>query len=188
VTTIKLFDCTEDKIAPVMPEAKTLYSACVDIQARFHTDSVLVYHSGNQKLSVDLKPYSEMTGEPVDRTKSLWLHPGDRACVPTGYKMIIPHGYQIKLVPRSGMALKYGITLLNTPGTIDSDYTDELKVILYNASDEPYLVKEGDSIAQMELVVNNMQSVLFELTKDENELILHKQSSNREGGFGSTGR
>ncbi|MCK9205410.1 MAG: dUTP diphosphatase [Bacteroidales bacterium] len=77
------------------------------------------------------------------------LHPLERALVPTGFFIELPNGYEAQIRPRSGMAIKYGISVLNTPGTIDADYRGEIKVILVNVSNEEYVVKDGERIAQM---------------------------------------
>ena len=77
------------------------------------------------------------------------IHPGGRALIPTGLRVELPAGYEMQLRPRSGLALRSGITLLNSPGTIDSDYRGEIGVILANLSAEPFIVAVGDRIAQM---------------------------------------
>ena len=77
------------------------------------------------------------------------IHPGGRALIPTGLRVELPVGYEMQLRPRSGLALRSGITLLNSPGTIDSDYRGEIGVILANLSAEPFIVADGDRIAQM---------------------------------------
>ncbi|MEK8022424.1 MAG: dUTP diphosphatase [Candidatus Hydrogenedentota bacterium] len=107
------------------------------------------------------------------------LQPGDRAKVPTGLAFEIPVGYEIQVRPRSGLAIKSGITCLNSPGTIDSGYRGEVCVILYNASREPFTVRSGDRVAQA--VLARVESILW-VESDELE-----SSSRGEGGFGSTG-
>lgn len=179
--TINFFDCCLDEVEPKLPEVKTDESACADLMARFHGDKVVTYNEANLKNMIPLSLNE-------DGTRYYMLYPGDRACIPTGWRVKIPHGCQIKLLPRSGMALKHGITLLNTPGTIDSDYTDELMVILYNASSIPYRIDEGDSVCQLEVVPNSMREVHFKVNENIKELEEHKNTSNRVGGFGSTGK
>lgn len=107
------------------------------------------------------------------------LAPGKRVIVPTGLYFEIPLGYEIQVRPRSGLAAKHGITVLNTPGTIDSDYRGELKVILINLSEEEFIIEDGMRIAQ--IVVSKANQVEFHL-KDE-------LSSTARGslGFGHTG-
>lgn len=111
---------------------------------------------------------------------SVTLAPGGRALIPTGLRVEIPAGFEIQIRPRSGLALKHGITLPNTPGTIDSDYRGPLGVILLNAGAEPFEVTHGERIAQ--LVVAPVVQARFELTDALDE------TERGAGGFGSTGR
>lgn len=113
------------------------------------------------------------------RAEGLVLAPGERALVPTGLQIAIPAGFEVQVRPRSGLALKKGVTLANTPGTIDSDYRGPLGVILINLGDQPFHVMHGDRIAQ--LVVAPVVQGWFEqvATLDETE--------RGAGGFGSTG-
>lgn len=108
------------------------------------------------------------------------LAPGQRTLVPTGLALAIPEGYEGQVRPRSGLAAKHGVTVLNTPGTIDADYRGELKVILINLGDVPFEIRRGERIAQ--LVVAPVSQVNFTLreTLDATE--------RGAGGFGSTGR
>ena len=108
------------------------------------------------------------------------LAPGGRALVPTGLRMEIPHGFEVQVRPRSGLALKHGITLPNSPGTIDSDYRGPLGVIVMNAGQEPFTISHGDRIAQM--VVAPVLQAQFELAGDLSE------TARGAGGFGSTGQ
>lgn len=110
----------------------------------------------------------------------LTLEPGERKLVATGLRLEIPEGYEIQIRPRSGLALKHGITLPNTPGTIDSDYRGPLGVILMNAGDEMFTVNHGDRIAQM--VLAPVVQAQFELVETLSE------TERGAGGFGSTGR
>jgi dUTP pyrophosphatase len=100
--------------------------------------------------------------------------------VPTGLRLEIPQGYEVQLRPRSGLALKHGITLLNSPGTIDADYRGPLGVIVMNAGSEPFTVKHGERIAQM--VVAPVVQAHFELSDALSD------TARGTGGFGSTGR
>ncbi len=111
---------------------------------------------------------------------SVVLEPGTRALVPTGLRVEIPDGYEIQIRPRSGLALKHGITLPNTPGTIDSDYRGPLGVIVLNAGQERFEITHGDRIAQM--VVAPVLQAQFELVEALSE------TTRGSGGFGSTGR
>nr|WP_294846530.1 dUTP diphosphatase [uncultured Sphingomonas sp.] len=108
------------------------------------------------------------------------LGPGQRHAVATGFRVAIPDGYEIQVRPRSGLAFKHGITVPNTPGTIDSDYRGELKVLLINHGDEPFPIRRGERIAQ--LVPAAVTLADFDEVEDLCE------TSRGEGGFGSTGR
>ncbi len=108
------------------------------------------------------------------------LKPFDRAVVPTGLSFAIPEGYEIQVRPRSGLAAKNGVTVLNTPGTIDSDYRGELKVILINLGGEDFTIKSGERIAQIILAPVTIGSFAKTDKLDETE--------RGSGGFGSTGK
>ncbi|GAA6200994.1 dUTP diphosphatase [Aquicoccus sp. SU-CL01552] len=108
------------------------------------------------------------------------LDPGARALVPTGLRIEIPDGYEVQIRPRSGLALKHGITLPNSPGTIDSDYRGPLGVIVMNAGDAPFRIAHGDRIAQM--VVAPVVQARFDLAEDLSD------TARGAGGFGSTGQ
>jgi dUTP pyrophosphatase len=108
------------------------------------------------------------------------LAPGERHAVATGFAIAIPPGYEVQVRPRSGLALKNGVTCLNTPGTIDEDYRGEVKVILANLGSEPFAVKRGERIAQ--LVPAPVLKASFEEVEELDE------TSRGGGGFGSTGR
>lgn len=112
-------------------------------------------------------------------TESLTLAPLERAMVPTGILLEIPQGYEAQVRPRSGLAIKQGLTCLNSPGTIDADYRGELKVILINLSAQPQVIEHGDRIAQM--VFQKVELVELELTTAINE------TERNAGGFGHTG-
>jgi len=108
------------------------------------------------------------------------LAPGARALIPTGITMALPAGYEAQIRPRSGLAAKHGITCLNTPGTIDADYRGEVKVILINLGQEPFVIKRGERIAQM--VIAPVTQARWE------EVAALPDSVRGEGGFGSTGK
>jgi dUTP pyrophosphatase len=110
----------------------------------------------------------------------LTLAPGARSLVPTGFALAIPAGFEVQIRPRSGLALKHGVTLLNSPGTIDADYRGPVGVILANLGSEPFTIRRGDRIAQM--IVAPVSRAAFE---ERDELGVTARS---EGGFGSTGR
>jgi dUTP pyrophosphatase len=119
-------------------------------------------------------------GMDVVSAETLMLAPGARHAVATGFAIAIPHGFEVQVRPRSGLALKHGITCLNTPGTIDSDYRGEVKVILANLGSEPFAIIRGERIAQ--LVPAAVQRARFEEVADLDA------TARGAGGFGSTGR
>ena len=116
----------------------------------------------------------------LDTQRPLTLAPGARALIPTGLILELPVGYEAQVRPRSGLALNYGITVLNSPGTIDSDYRGEVSVVLANLGHAPFEIRRGERIAQ--LVVSPVtQAALFE--------VAHASETGRGGGgFGSTGK
>ncbi len=124
-------------------------------------------------------PHSSGMDLPAAVESDLTLQPGQRTLVPTGLRVAIPAGYEGQVRPRSGLALKCGISVPNAPGTIDADYRGELKVILINHGDEPFTIRRGDRIAQFVI----MPVVRAEL-EEAAEL---PDSSRSEGGFGHTG-
>ncbi|VAV96160.1 Deoxyuridine 5'-triphosphate nucleotidohydrolase [hydrothermal vent metagenome] len=107
------------------------------------------------------------------------IGPGERGLVGTGFAFAIPVGYEVQVRPRSGLALKKGITVLNTPGTIDSDYRGEIKVILANLGKEDFIVERGDRIAQI-IVAPVQRATMIEVSQLDD-------TSRGSGGFGSTG-
>ena len=111
--------------------------------------------------------------------KDLIINPGNKALVPTGFSLSVPRGFEIQIRPRSGLAAKKGITVLNTPGTIDSDYRGEIKVILINLSKDKFIIKNGERIAQM--VVCPVEQVTVE------EVEKLSDTDRGKDGFGSTG-
>lgn len=108
------------------------------------------------------------------------LKPLQRELVPTGLYFEIPEGYEVQIRPRSGLAINQGITCLNSPGTIDSDYRGEIKIILINLSGEAQVINSGDRIAQM--VVQKVEKILLE------EVAVLSETTRHIGGFGSTGK
>ena len=116
----------------------------------------------------------------ADIDKSIELKPGESCLIPTGLSVAFPKEYEIQIRPRSGLAAKSSISVLNTPGTIDSDYRGEIKIILFNHGDQNFKISNGDRIAQMIL------SPVIKMDLEEtNEL---PESFRGEGGFGSTGK
>jgi len=116
----------------------------------------------------------------VPEAEPMVLAPGARAMVPTGLSVAIPEGYEIQVRPRSGLAAKHGLTCLNTPGTIDSDYRGEIKVILINLGQAPFTIVRGERIAQLVL------APVTRLAWSEVEIL--GETARGAGGFGSTGR
>jgi dUTP pyrophosphatase len=116
----------------------------------------------------------------VPEHEPMTLAPGARGLAPTGLTIALPAGYEAQVRPRSGLALKHGVTCLNTPGTIDADYRGEVKVILINLGQEPFVIKRGERIAQM---------VIAPVTQGEWKVVDTLSETKRgAGGFGSTGR
>ena len=119
-------------------------------------------------------------GMDVVAAEDVTLQPGERHAVATGFAIAIPPGHEVQVRPRSGLALKHGITCLNTPGTIDEDYRGEVKVILANLGAEAFVVKRGERIAQLVPAV---------VTKAKFDEVASLDETHRgAGGFGSTGR
>ena len=111
--------------------------------------------------------------------QDILVNPGEKTMVPTGFSLSIPKGYEIQIRPRSGLAAKKGITILNTPGTIDSDYRGEIKIILINLSKDMFVIKNGERIAQM--VVCPVEQVSLEEVEELSD------TDRGKDGFGSTG-
>ena len=125
----------------------------------------------NQAAGVDLSSYNE---------NSIKIRPWEREIIPCGISIAMPKGLEAQIRPRSGLAFKHGITILNTPGTIDSDYRGEIKVVLINLSKDEFTVNPKDRIAQM--VFTNAIQVTFKEVQDLD------QTKRGDGGFGSTGK
>jgi dUTP pyrophosphatase len=116
----------------------------------------------------------------ADIPEPVYLQPMERRLIPTGIFIELPPGYEAQVRPRSGLALKHGITCLNSPGTVDADYRGELKVILINLSNEEQAIHPGDRIAQM--VVSTVEKVEWQLVAELNQTV------RSDGGFGHTGK
>lgn len=147
---------------------------------------IRVSYEEGADVSVPLPSYASAGAAGADVRANLadrggvMLAPGQRALVATGLRIEIPDGYEVQIRPRSGLALKHGITLLNAPGTIDSDYRGPVGVIVLNAGQEMFKITHGERIAQM--VVAPVVQARFVLADDLS------QSQRGAGGFGSTGR
>ena len=123
---------------------------------------------------------ADAAGLDIASAEELVLAPGERHAVATGFAIEIPHGHEVQVRPRSGLAIRHGITCLNTPGTIDSDYRGEVKVILINLGAEPFEIRRGERIAQ--LVPAPVLRARF------TESVELAETARGGGGFGSTGR
>lgn len=134
-------------------------------------------------VGLKLPTYATEESAGMDLTAALEeaveIDTGDRMLIPTGLSIALPKGYEAQIRPRSGLALKYGVTVLNTPGTIDADYRGEIGVLLINHGKEPFTVERGMRIAQM--VIERHSIVEWEVVEDLDE------TKRGEGGFGSTG-
>lgn len=141
------------------------------IQIVNHSHHDLPQYATPQSAGLDLRANLE---EPIT------LQPMERRLVPTGLRIALPEGYEAQVRPRSGLALKHGITLLNTPGTIDADYRGEIGVIMVNLSTEPFTVNDGDRIAQ--LVIARFEQAEWQPVTSLDE------TERGDGGFGHTGK
>ena len=140
---------------------------------------VKIINRGRQPLPTYATALSAGMDLRANIDEDITLLPMQRQLVPTGLYIALPEGYEAQIRPRSGLALKHGITVLNTPGTVDADYRGEIMVLLVNFSNEPFIVKDGERIAQM--IVAKHEQVSFELTETLNE------TERGAGGYGHTG-
>lgn len=135
-------------------------------------------------VGLKLPTYATSQSAGMDLTaaldEALEIGPGERALIPTGLAIAMPKGFEAQIRPRSGLAINHGVTVLNSPGTIDADYRGEIKVILINHGQEPFTVQRGMRIAQM--VVERHTHVNWSVVETLNE------TDRAEGGFGSTGK
>lgn len=125
----------------------------------------------NQSAGMDIR---------ADLTEPIELKPLERKLIPTGLYIALPDGYEAQIRPRSGLAIKHGITLLNTPGTIDADYRGEIGVIMVNLSNDPFVINDGERICQM--VVAQYQQIEWQTVESLDE------TERGAGGFGHTGK
>lgn len=132
----------------------------------------------NEEIQIPKYAHSDDSGMDLCSRINCILSPGERKLIPTGLRVQLPRNIEAQIRPRSGLALKNGITVLNTPGTIDAGYRGELGVILINLGDEPYCIQKGDRIAQM--VFQKVLRVAFKPVK------MLKATTRGENGFGST--
>ncbi len=131
----------------------------------------LPHYATEQSAGMDLRANLE---------ESIFLKPMERKIIPTGLFIALPEGYEAQIRPRSGLAIKHGITLVNTPGTIDADYRGEIGIIMINLSNEVFEIKDGERIAQM--VINKYEKISWQQVDSLDE------TQRGAGGFGSTGK
>ena len=168
---VQVFNFSENPL----PKYETSQSAGLDIRADF----------SNNDLNNPVKVFGDgqfVPANEVQKTSSLYLEPGARALIPTGLYTAIPAGYEMQIRPRSGLALKEGITVLNSPGTIDADYRNEIGVILINHSNKVVCIEDGERICQG--ILNKVERIEW----DEVDSIKELGTTDRKGGFGSTNK
>ena len=141
---------------------------------------VKVVNASKEALPAYETPLSAGMDLRANVTEPVLLQPGQRTLVPTGLRIELPAGYEAQIRPRSGLALKHGITVLNSPGTIDADYRGEIQVLLVNLSEQAFEIKQGERIAQM--VVARHERVQWSETAELSD------TERGAGGFGHTGR
>ena len=158
-----------------LPKYETPQSAGLDIRADF----------SNNDLNHPVKLFGDGQFVPVNevqKTACLYLEPGARALIPTGLYTAIPNGYELQLRPRSGLALKEGISMVNCVGTIDADYRNEIGVILINHSNKVVCIEDGERICQG--ILNKVERIEWETVDSVSAL----STTERNGGFGSTNK
>ncbi|MBO4529968.1 MAG: dUTP diphosphatase [Paludibacteraceae bacterium] len=143
----------------------------MNVQVINKSKHALPSYATSQSAGVDLRANIE---EPIV------IKPLERVLVPTGIYMALPQGYEAQIRPRSGLAAKHGVTVLNTPGTIDADYRGEIKVILVNLSNEPFTIEDGERVCQM--VIARHEQVSWQ------QVDVLEDTERGEGGFGHTGK
>ena len=161
-----------------LPNYETPASAGMDVRANF--DNIVEKFLFNTTIKEHENIRIDVNGETHHLIESITINPGGRALIPTGLRVAIPEGYEIQVRPRSGLALKNGITLLNTPGTIDADYRGDIGVIVINHGTEPFTIMAGDRIGQ--IVLNKVERIEWKEVDNLPDTI------RGEGGFGSTGK
>ncbi|MBQ7513202.1 MAG: dUTP diphosphatase [Prevotella sp.] len=134
---------------------------------------------GHQQLPAYATPQSAGMDLRANLDAPVTLHPLERRLIPTGLFIALPEGYEAQVRPRSGLALKYGLTVLNAPGTIDADYRGEIGVVLVNLSDEDFVVNDGERIAQLVIARHEQAEFVVVAELDATE--------RGEGGYGHTG-
>ncbi|MBQ9677612.1 MAG: dUTP diphosphatase [Prevotella sp.] len=140
---------------------------------------IKVVNRGHQQLPAYATPQSAGMDLRANIAEPIILHPMERRLIPTGLHIALPEGYEAQVRPRSGLALKHGLTVLNSPGTIDADYRGEVGVLLINLSQEDFVINDGERIAQM--VIARHEQADFVVVEELD------QTERGEGGYGHTG-
>ena len=143
------------------------------------TTLVKVINNGNQELPMYVTPQSAGMDLRANIESPIILFPMERKLVPTGLHIALPVGFEAQIRPRSGLALKHGITVLNSPGTVDADYRGEVMVLLINLSDQAFEIKPGERIAQM--IIARHEQIQWSLVESLDD------TERGEGGFGHSG-
>lgn len=141
--------------------------------------AINVVNKGHHPLPQYATPQSAGMDLRANIDEPIVLHPMERKLIPTGLHIALPEGFEAQVRPRSGLALKYGLTVLNAPGTIDADYRGEIGVVLINLSDKDFVVNDGERIAQ--LVISRYEQAELQLVK------ILDETDRGEGGYGHTG-
>ncbi len=140
---------------------------------------IKVVNRGHQQLPTYATPQSAGMDLRANIEEPITLHPMERRLIPTGLHIALPEGYEAQVRPRSGLALKHGLTVLNSPGTIDADYRGEVGVLLINLSQEDFVINDGERIAQMIIAKHEQADFVVVEVLDQTE--------RGEGGYGHTG-
>jgi dUTP pyrophosphatase len=140
---------------------------------------IKVVNRGHQQLPAYATQQSAGMDLRANLSEPITLHPMERRLIPTGLHIALPEGYEAQVRPRSGLALKHGLTVLNTPGTIDADYRGEIGVVLINLSQEDFVINDGERIAQMVIARHEQGDLVVVEELDQTE--------RGEGGYGHTG-
>jgi dUTP pyrophosphatase len=140
---------------------------------------IKVVNRGHQQLPAYATPQSAGMDLRANLDAPITLHPMERRLIPTGLHIALPEGYEAQVRPRSGLALKHGLTVLNSPGTIDADYRGEIGVVLINLSQDDFVINDGERIAQMVIARHEQADLIVVEELDETE--------RGEGGYGHTG-
>ncbi|SBV97296.1 dUTP diphosphatase [uncultured Dysgonomonas sp.] len=142
--------------------------------------NIKIINKSHHPLPEYATPYSAGVDLRANITEPVTLKPLERTLIPTGLYLELPQGYEAQIRPRSGLAFKHGLTVLNSPGTIDADYRGEIRVILVNLSNDEFVINDGERICQM--VIASHEQVLWEEVETINE------TERGAGGFGHTGK